>query len=69
MDLKTKLIDAACEVCGYTKGKPKHSETLWWNDGVNVAVTKKRELFNPILVGVIESRFRVEGDANLQPLS
>ena len=27
--LKTKLINPARNVCGYTKGKPRHSET-WW---------------------------------------
>ena len=27
--LKRKLLDVASEVCGYTKGKPKHFET-WW---------------------------------------
>ena len=42
--LKRKLLDVASEVCGYTKGKPKHFETWWWNKDVNVAVCRKREL-------------------------
>ena len=44
-DLKSKLLDVAGEVCGYTKGKPRHSETWWWNKDVDVAVHRKRELF------------------------
>ena len=44
-DLKSKLLDVAGEVCGYTKGKPSHSETWWWNKDVDVAVRRKRELF------------------------
>ena len=43
--LKRKLIDVASEVCGYTKGKSRHSETRWWNKDVNVAVCRKRELY------------------------
>ena len=44
-DLKSKLLDVASEVCGYTKGKPRHFETWWWNKDVDVAVRRKRELF------------------------
>ena len=44
-NLKSKLLDVAGEVCGYTKGKPRHSETWWWNKDVDVAVRRKRELF------------------------
>ena len=44
-DLKGKLLDVASEVCGYTKGKPRHFETWWWNKDVDVAVCRKRELF------------------------
>ena len=43
-DLKSKLLDVASEVCGYTKGKPGHFETWWWNKDVDVAVRRKREL-------------------------
>ena len=39
------MLDVASEVCGYTKGKPRHSETWWWNKDVDVAVRRKRELF------------------------
>ena len=44
-DLKSNLLDVADEVCGYTKDKPRHSETWWWNKDVDVAVCRKRELF------------------------
>ena len=44
-DLKSTLLDVASEVCGYTKGKPRHFETWWWNKDVDVAVCRKRELF------------------------
>ena len=40
-DLK-RLLDAASEICGYTKGKPRHFETWWWNKDVDVAVCRKR---------------------------
>ena len=40
-----KLLDVASEVCGYTKDKPRHFETWWWNRDVDVAVCRKRELF------------------------
>ena len=43
--LKKKLIDVASEVCGYTKGKPRHLETWCWNKDVDVVVCRKRELF------------------------
>ena len=43
--LEKKLLDVASEVCGYTKGKPRHFETWWWNKDVDVAVCRKRELF------------------------
>ena len=29
----------------YTKGKPRHFETWWWNKDVDVAVCRKKELF------------------------
>ena len=40
--LKRKLLDVASEVCGYTKGKPRHFEMWWWNKDVDVAVCRKR---------------------------
>ena len=39
--LKRKLLG---EVCGYTKGKPRHFKTWWWKKDVDVAVCRKREL-------------------------
>ena len=39
------MLDAASEVCGYTKGKPRYFERWWWNKDVDVALCRKRELF------------------------
>ena len=30
------------QVCGWTKGPPRHSETWWWNDEVAKAIEEKR---------------------------
>ena len=47
--LERKLLDVASEVCGYTKGKPRHFEKWWWNEIVDVAVREKRgELFRTL---------------------
>ena len=43
--LKRKFLDGASEVCGYTKGKPRHFEMWWWNRDVSVTLYGKRELF------------------------
>ena len=43
--LKRKLVDVASEVCGYTKGKPRHFEMWWWNKDADVSMCRKRELF------------------------
>ena len=43
--MKRKLLDVASEVCGYTKGKPRHFEMWWWNKDVDVTVCRKGELF------------------------
>ena len=32
-------------VCGKTTGRPRHSETWWWNDEVAGLVKEKRRLF------------------------
>ena len=40
-----KKLVRCCEVCGYTKDKPRHFETRWGNKNVDVAVYRKRELF------------------------
>ena len=36
--LKKNFLDVKRQVCGYTKGKPRHFETWWWNKDVNVAM-------------------------------
>ena len=40
-DLKRKLLDVAGDVCGYVKGKSRHSKTWWWNKDVDVAVVER----------------------------
>ena len=47
--LKRKLLDVASEVCGYTKGKPRHFE-MWWNKDVDVVLCRKIELFRQRLI-------------------
>jgi len=36
---------AAEQVCGWTKGPQRHSETWWWNDEVAKAVEEKRRCY------------------------
>ena len=43
--LKTCLLEVAEDVCGRTKGRPRHRETWWWNDEVANAVEVKRSLY------------------------
>ena len=43
--LKRKLLDVASEVCGYSKGRPRHFDTWWWKKDVDVAMCRKRESF------------------------
>ena len=43
--LKTNLLTATDEVCGWTKKKNMRKESWWWDESVNVAVTRKRRLF------------------------
>jgi len=33
------------QVCGWTRGPPRHSETWWWNDEVAKAIEKKRRCY------------------------
>ena len=33
------------QVCGWTKGPPRHSETWWWNDEVAKAIEEKRRCY------------------------
>lgn len=44
--MKDNLLTAAEEVCGRTKGKPRHVETWWWNEECAEAVHKKKILFD-----------------------
>jgi len=43
--LKSCLLKVTEDVCGRTKGRPRHRQTWWWNDDVAVAVDQKRKLF------------------------
>ena len=43
--LKECLLEVSSKVCGKTKGRPRHSETWWWNDEVAELVKEKRRLF------------------------
>ena len=33
------------EVCGWTKGPPRHLETWWWDDEVGKRIDEKRKKF------------------------
>ena len=44
-ELKDCLLDAAEEVCGRTKGPPRHNESWWWDDECSRAVNEKRKLY------------------------
>ena len=42
--LKSALVDAAAETCGWTKGGcQRHKETWWWNDEVDSIIKEKRK--------------------------
>ena len=43
--MKERLLEAAYEVCGRTKGPPRHMELWWWNEEVTTVIDKKRRLF------------------------
>lgn len=43
--LKESLLDVADEVCGRTKGPPRHRKSWWWNDEVGKVVDEKRKLY------------------------
>ena len=43
--LKRKLLDVASEVCGYTKGKPMHFQTWWWNKDMWMWLCVERESY------------------------
>jgi len=40
--LKDCWLQAADEVCGRTKGPPRHKESWWWNDEIDALVIAKR---------------------------
>ena len=44
-ELKGCLLGVAEEVCGSTRGPPRHKESWWWNDECSKAVEEKRRLF------------------------
>lgn len=44
-ELKDCLLGAAEEVCGRTKGPPRHNESWWWDDECSRAVNEKRKLY------------------------
>ena len=44
-DLRDCLLEVADEVCGKTKGIPRHDETWWWNDEVAAVTKEKRRLY------------------------
>ena len=44
--MRDNLLTVAEEVCGRTKGKPRHAETWWWNEDCAEAVHKKKILFD-----------------------
>lgn len=43
--MKETLLKAAEEVCGWTKGLPRHKETWWWNDECQNARDEKERCF------------------------
>ena len=43
--LKDCLLDTAKDVCGESKGPPRHEETWWWNDECAKAVEEKKALY------------------------
>jgi len=44
-ELKECLLEVSDEVCGRTKGLPRHRETWWWNEAVARAVKEKRRMY------------------------
>ena len=43
--IKDTLLTATGEICGWTRGPPRHSETWWWNDRVEKIIDDKRLKF------------------------
>ena len=44
-NLKTPLLEAVTEVCGFTRPHQRKRETWWWDDRVDAAIAEKRERF------------------------
>ena len=42
---RDKILKVASETCGWTKGPPRHVQTWWWNEEVEVKVKEKRVKF------------------------
>ena len=45
MSIKDSLLGVVGEVCGWTKGPPRHLETWWWGDEVGKRIDEKRKKF------------------------
>ena len=58
--LKDSLLAASDDVCGWTKGPPRHKETWWWNDKVDDAVKQKRKLWKEWKQGKIDKNDYLE---------
>ncbi|CAK9291527.1 unnamed protein product [Gordionus sp. m RMFG-2023] len=43
--MKKAWVMTTEEVCGWTKGSPRHKETWWWNPEISKAVDEKRRCF------------------------
>ena len=43
--MKNVCLSAAAEVCGWTKGPPRHRETWWWNADVAEVVDEKKRCY------------------------
>ena len=45
--MKETWLKGSKEVCGMTKGPPRHKETWWWNRDVEKVVAKERYVTKP----------------------
>ena len=43
--VRDRLLKAAIETCGWTKGPPRHGQTWWWNEVVGKKVGEKKLKF------------------------
>ena len=44
-NLKTPLLEATSDTCGFSSGHQWRRQTWWWNEQVNTAIKSKRALF------------------------